>query len=131
MDYGFPILSALIFLPMIGAAALLFVPRSSEADIRRLALLISTGEFLLSIPLWFQFDKTTHLMQFVEKKPWIPAWNVNYYLGIDGISVLFVLLSTLITILCVVVSWTAIKEKVKEFFAAILFLEGAMITAIR
>ncbi len=127
MDYGFPILSSLIFLPIIGAVALLFIPRSNEGDVRRMALLISIVEFLLSMPLWFQFDKTSHLMQFVEKHSWIPAWNVNYYLGIDGISILFVLLSTLITILCILVSWTAITDKVKEFFAALLFLEGAMI----
>ena len=127
MDLGFPILSTLIFLPIIGAVALLLIPRPKQKDVPRLALLISVVEFLVSLPLWFRFDKTTHLMQFVEKKAWIPSWNVFYHLGIDGISILFVLLSTLITILCVLVSWTAIQEKVKEFYAALLFLEGAMI----
>ena len=127
MTYGFPILSALIFLPIIGAIALMFIPNENKKDIPRLALVIAILEFLLSLPLWFKFDKSTHLMQFVEKHPWIPSWNVYYYLGIDGISILFVLLSTLITILCITVSWTAITEKTKEFYASLLFLEGAMI----
>ncbi len=127
MTYGFPILSALIFLPIIGAIALMFIPNKDKKEIPRLALIISVLEFLLSLPLWFNFDKSTHLMQFVEKHSWIPSWNVNYYLGIDGISILFVLLSTLITILCITVSWTAITEKTKEFYASLLFLEGAMI----
>ncbi len=127
MEYGFPLLSSLIFLPVIGAIGLLFIPRKEELEVKRFALLIAILEFFLSLPLWFGFDKTTSLMQFVEKKEWISSWNVYYYLGVDGISVLFVLLSTLITILCILVSWTAITEKIKEFFAALLFLEGVMI----
>jgi len=66
-------------------------------------------------------------MQFVERHQWIPEWNITYSLGIDGISVLFVLLSTLVTILCVLISWNSIKVKLKEFYIALLVLEGAMI----
>ncbi len=66
-------------------------------------------------------------MQFIERTDWIHAWRIQYYLGVDGIRVLFVLLSTLLTILCVTVSWTAITDKVKEFYAAILLIEGSMI----
>jgi NADH-quinone oxidoreductase subunit M len=66
-------------------------------------------------------------MQFTEHHDWIPTWNITYFLGVDGISVLFILLSTLVTILCVLISWNSIKTKVKEFYIAILVLEGAMI----
>jgi NADH-quinone oxidoreductase subunit M len=124
---SFPILSTLIFLPVAGAALLLLIPRSRETLIKWAALAFSILDFCLSIPLFTNFEKTTHLMQFAERHAWIPAWNINYSLGVDGISILFVLLSTLVTILCVLISWNSIKAKVKEFFIAILFVEGAMI----
>lgn len=124
---GFPILSTLIFLPVAGAALLLLIPRAKESLAKWVGLLVSIAAFILSIPLFTNFDKSTHLMQFVERHEWIPLWNITYYLGLDGISVLFVLLSTLITILCVLISWNAIKTKVKEFYISILIMEGAMI----
>jgi len=124
---GFPILSTLIFLPVAGAALVLLISRSKENLIKAVSLSVSIMTFLLSMLLFTNFDKTTHLMQFTEKHAWIPAWNVNYSLGLDGISVLFVLLSTLITILCILISWNSIKMKVKEFFISLLILEGAMI----
>lgn len=125
--FGFPILSALIFLPIAGALLLLVISRSKEGLIKWLSLAISIITFAVSIPLFQNFDKGTHLMQFVEKHEWISAWNVNYHLGVDGISVLFILLSTLITILCILVSWESIKAKAKEFYISILIMEGAMI----
>lgn len=125
LDY--PILTSLISLPIIGATVILLVNRSLDALIRWVALLASIITFILSIPLFTEFDKTTHLMQFVERYEWIPSWSITYYLGVDGISVLFILLSTLITILCVMISWNSIKSKGKEFYIAILFMEGAMI----
>ncbi|MEW6108182.1 MAG: NADH-quinone oxidoreductase subunit M [Nitrospirota bacterium] len=127
-ELGYPILSILIFLPIASAVLMLFVSRSNENIIKWLSLVVSLVTFILSIPLFTNFDKTTHLMQFVEPKlSWIPQWNVSYYVGVDGISVLFVLLSTLITILCVLVSWNSIKTKAKEFYISILIMEGAMI----
>ena len=122
-----PILSTLIFFPIIGALTLLFVDRKNTETIRLMALIISLIELVISIPLFFLFDKTTHLMQFTEKHDWIPAFNSSYSLGIDGISVLFILLSTLVTVLCILVSWESITEKITEFFIAILVLEGLMI----
>src|ERR1700690_1639672 len=124
---GFPILSTLIFLPLAGVAILLLIKRTQESLIRLVALLVSIAGFLLSVPLFASFDKTTYAMQFVEKHVWIPAWNINYHLGLDGISILFVLLSTLITILCILISWNSVKIKVKEFYIAILVVEWAMI----
>ncbi len=122
-----PLLSALIFFPIIGGFSLLIVKREDVQAIKTMALIISLMEFLLSIPLFFMFDKTTYLMQFTEHHSWIPAFNINYSLGVDGISVLFILLSTLVTILAILVSWEAIQKKVLEFFISILFLEGVMI----
>jgi len=126
-NLGFPILSTLIFLPVAGAALLLLVSRSKENLIKWLSLAVSIITFVLSIPLFTSFDKTTHLMQFAERHEWIPSWNITYYLGLDGISILFVLLSTLITILCILISWNSIKTKVKEFYISIFIMEGAMI----
>lgn len=125
----YPILSTLIFLPLLGTFIILFIKRSRENLIKRTALIFSIITFLLSIPLFTgnNFDRTTYKMQFVERHSWIPSWNITYYLGVDGISILFVLLSTLITISCVLVSWNSIKAKVKEFFIAILIIESAMI----
>lgn len=125
MDY--PVLSTVIFLPILGALLIFLTKRSSETFIKWTALAISIIDFVLSIPLFTGFDKTTAAMQFVEKRDWIPAWGIHYSLGVDGISVLFVLLSTLLTILCVTVSWKSVKIKTKEFYAALLLIEGSMI----
>ena len=124
---GYPILSTLIFLPVIGAAVILLIGRTQETLTKWVALVVSIVAFVLSLPLFTNFDRTTHLMQFTERNEWIPSWNITYFLGVDGISVLFILLSTLITILCVLISWNSIKTKVKEFYIAILIMEGAMI----
>jgi len=124
---SYPILSTLIFLPVFGALLLLFARRSWELLTKWVALTISIATFLLSIPLFTNFDKSTYKMQFVERFSWIPDWNINYYIGVDGISILFVLLSTLVAILCVLISWNAIKTKVKEFYIAILLTTAAMI----
>lgn len=123
----FPILSLLIFFPVLGGILLLGIGKENVKGIKIMALVISLLEFVISLPLWFSFDKTTHHMQFVERHSWIKLFNIEYYLGIDGISVLFVLLSALVTILCVLVSWNSIEIKVKEFFVSLLLLEGAMI----
>lgn len=126
-EIGYPILSTLIFLPIIGAILILLIQRTKEALIKWAALLISLITFILSIPLFTHFDKTVAHMQFTETHTWIPEWGIRYALGVDGISILFVLLSTLLTVLCITVSWHSIKEKTKEFYAAILLTEGAMI----
>src|SRR5512147_2525580 len=108
---SYPILSTVIFLPVLGALFILINRRSWESASKWIALATSLVTFFLSLPLFLDFDKTTYKMQFVEKHPWIPTWNINYYLGVDGISVLFVLLSTLCAILCVLISWNSITKK--------------------
>jgi len=125
---SFPILSLLIFLPILGGIALLGVSNKKDVNsVKVMALMISLLELFLTMPLLFAFDKTTHAMQFVERHDWIKLFNIEYYLGVDGISILFIPLSALITILCILVSWNSIQTKVKEFFVAMLMLEGAMI----
>lgn len=127
METGHQVLSTLIFFPIIGGVLMLLLARRNERLIKFSALFFSIFTFLLSIPLLTNFDKTTHLMQFTERRDWIPVWGIEYSLGVDGISLLFVLLSTLITILCVLISWNSVRTKVKEFYISLLLIEGAMI----
>jgi len=125
-NLGYPVLSTIIFLPVFGALLLVLISRAKELLIKCSALAVTVLTFILSIPLFTSFDKSTYKMQFVEKHDWIPSWNIKYFVGIDGISVLLVLLTTLSAILCVLISWDSIKIKVKEFYIAILLTEGAI-----
>lgn len=120
------LLSWVIFLPLLGVVVIGFVPRNDER-IRRIALAFALLVFAVSLPLWFLFDTSTHEMQFVARAPWIPAFNIEYAVGVDGISVLLVLLTSLLTPICVLCSWRAIETRVKEFMMTILIMETAMI----
>ncbi|MBI5436840.1 MAG: NADH-quinone oxidoreductase subunit M [Nitrosomonadales bacterium] len=120
------LLSLLIILPVLGAAIIGFAPRNDKWT-RRIALVFSLLVFAASLPLWFLFDTSSHEMQFVTRASWIPAFNINYAVGVDGISVLLVLLTTLITPMCVLCSWKAIDTRVKEYMMAILIMEAALI----
>ena len=122
---GYPILSLVTFVPLIGAAILLFI--KNETAVRWIALLFTVVDFFISIPLLLNFDRTTYHMQFTEHYYWIPSWNITYHMGIDGISVLFVFLAALLGWICVLASWKAIDKKVKEFMIAILVMQTAMI----
>ena len=125
-----PILSVLIFLPLAGAGFILAIKGDDELgarNARNVALWTSIVTFVMSLWLWFGFDSSTADFQFVEKADWIPAYNISYHLGVDGISVLFVLLTTLLTPICVLASWESIKERVKEYMIAFLILETMMI----
>jgi NADH-quinone oxidoreductase subunit M len=122
---GYPLLSFMIFLPALGAFLLLFVRNASMA--RWIALGFSIAELVLCMPLLLNFDATIPHMQFGESMPWIAAWNINYRLGIDGISILFVVLTALLTTISIMVSWTAIQDRVREFMLSLLFLEAAII----
>ena len=125
--FCFPILSVLIYVPLLGAVVLLFVRREHETYIKGFTLVLSLIEFALSIPLYFYFDDKSVGMQFVERAPWFPEWGITYSLGIDGISLLLILLTTFLTVLCVLCSWRAIETRVKEYYITFLFLETAMI----
>ena len=119
------LLSLLILLPMAGAFILLFI-RDAGA-VRRIAIVFSLAELALCIPLVVNFDTMTAAMQFAESHEWIKAWDIYYKLGVDGISVLFVALTALLTVISIMVSWTAIQDRVREFMIAMLVLEAAMI----
>ncbi|WP_447975601.1 NADH-quinone oxidoreductase subunit M [Nitrospira sp. Kam-Ns4a] len=121
---GFPWLTLVVFLPLAGAVALFFL---SEAAVRWTALAVSLATFLLSLLLWFLFDPTTPRMQFGEEVAWITAPPISYRLGLDGISLPLVLLTTLLTPFCVLVSWRAIETRVTEFMASLLIMETAML----
>lgn len=123
LDY--PVLSVSTFLPMAGALIILFLKRGPF--IKWFALATTVATFIISLPIYKHFDKTTYKMQFAEIYSWIPTWNINYKVGVDGISVLFIILVTILSILCVSVSWKAIKEKTKEFYISLLIMETAMI----
>ena len=133
MDFSQSILSILIWLPIAGGILLLVigddndVMSSRAVTMRIVALGMSALTFVVSIALYKWFDNTTGAMQFVERTSWIPALDVYYYLGVDGISAPLILLTTFITPLVVISGWDSIKERPAQYFAAFLFLEGLMI----
>jgi len=127
---GIPILSLLIFFPILGAIVLLFINKENGRALRWVTLVYALIEFILSLPLFLAFDPKTAGMQFVEDYWWIQSYGISYKLGIDGISLLLVLLTTFLTILCILCSWTAITFRVKEFMISFLFLETGMIGAL-
>jgi NADH-quinone oxidoreductase subunit M len=127
---GFPLLSLLTFLPLAGVVAILCV-RGDEATVasnaRWTALWTSLIVFVLSLILWFRFDPRVADAQFVEQVAWLPEFGVNYHMGVDGISMLFVLLSTLLTPICILASWEAVQNRVREYMIAFLVLETMMV----
>ena len=127
---NFPILSLLIFLPLIGAVFILTIrgdDKVVQRNARQVALWTTLINFLLSLFIWYNFDSRTSSYQFIEFVSWMPSLNINYKMGIDGISILFVLLTTLLTPLCILASWENIKVRVKEYMISFLVLETLMI----
>ncbi|MBX4866296.1 NADH-quinone oxidoreductase subunit M [Rhizobium bangladeshense] len=122
---GFPLLSVIIFTPVVGAAVLMFL-RGDDA-MRWTALSFTILDLALCIAMLVGFDTTTHAMQFTETRSWVPALGINYALGIDGISALFVFLTALLGSICVLASWVAIDRKVKEFMICLLFMQALML----
>jgi NADH-quinone oxidoreductase subunit M len=123
---NFPILSSLILLPTVGALFLLFSKDENLNTVKYVALFTSFVNFLISIYLWFLFDLSTSNFQFVEDKEWLKGF-VNYKIGIDGISILFIILTTLITPLCIISVNNTIKDRLRDFLIAILVMESLMI----
>ena len=123
----FPLLSLVIWAPILGGIGVLFVGDDSPAKARRLALVASIAAFVLSIPLWTNFSLGTADMQFQELYPWIPGFKINYHLGVDGFSMPLILLTTFITVLVVIAGWEVIQYRVAQYMAAFLIMEGLMI----
>ncbi|MDP1963273.1 MAG: NADH-quinone oxidoreductase subunit M [Reyranella sp.] len=127
---SWPILSVVTFLPLVGAFFCLIVNGPKEAvdrNCRSAALITSLATFLISVVLWVRFDATKAGFQFEEKLDWVPALGIGYHMGIDGISLFFVLLSTLLTPICILASWESIQVRVKEYMVAFLVLETFMV----
>ena len=124
-----PLLSLTIFLPLVGALVILLIKEDENSvnNIKKVALWTSIGVFLLSLLIWLQFDSTNAGYQFEEKFRWFNDFNFYYHVGIDGISLFMVILSTFLTPLCILASWESVKKRVKEYMLAFLFLETVMI----
>ena len=130
MSSSWPILSLVTFLPLVGALFCLVVQGPKEAvdrNCRSAALITSLVTFLISLLLWVRFDSTKAGFQFEEKLAWVPELNIGYHMGIDGISLFFVLLSTLLTPICILASWESVQTRVKEYMVAFLVLETFMV----
>ena len=127
-----PLLSLVTFLPLVGVAVIMLIRGDEElvaSQSKTIALTTSVIVFLLSILLWIYFDPNTAAFQFVERARWITigGFAINYHMGIDGISLFFVLLSTLLTSLCIIFSWNTVHQLVREYVIAFLVLETAMV----
>ena len=119
------LLSVMIAVPFLGIAALAVV--RDEAWLRRTALAVTLVDVGLALALWFRFDAGAPGMQFVERVPWMPTFNIEYAVGVDGISILLILLTTLLCPLCVLCSWQSVTTRVRAFMMLILLVEGAML----
>jgi len=119
------LISLMIVVPFIGIAILAFM--RDETSIKLIAFGITIVELFLSLIIWRSFDFTLESMQFVERLEWMPTFNIQYAVGVDGISILMVMLTVLLCPLCVLCSWTGIKTRVRAFLSLILLVEGAMI----
>ncbi len=119
------LISWMIAVPFLGIVILAFVRK--EESIRRAALGITLAEFFLSLVLWKNFDLTVSSMQFVERVVWMSTFNIQYAVGVDGVSILLVMLTAFLCPLCILCSWTGITTRVRAYLSLILLVEGAMI----
>ena len=125
MFSGLPLLTLVIWVPIVAGLLTLATGSDRKAPVARLIALIGAlAGFLVAIPLYTQFDATTPAMQFTELTPWIATFNINYHLGADGISVPLILLNSFMTVLVVIAGWEVIQEKVAQYMAAFLIMSG-------
>ena len=124
---GIPYLSLLIFLPLAGAVLLMLLPRGADRAARQVATVVALAELAVSLPLWWRYVPGTPGWQFEETREWLPFWGAQWHVGADGISVLLVLLTTVITAIAVIGSYSAVHDRQKEFYASVLALEAGMI----
>jgi len=125
-----PLLSLVIFLPLAGAAFILMIRGEEEVvnqNAKAVALWTAAITFLLSLMIWGNFDNSRSDFQLVEKSEWLAGLNINYHVGVDGISLFLILLSTLTTLVCIGVSWESVQVRVKEYMVAFLVMETFMV----
>ena len=125
MNFENILLTLLIFLPLGGTLVLWLLPKALESKAQSLALGISLLEFILSLFLLRTFDSSSHLLQFVQKVPWIPSFGISFFVGIDGISLWLILLTTFL--IPIVIFSSTVKQHIKGYMACFLILETAMI----
>jgi len=121
------LLSFILFAPLAGMLVLLLIPSSSKNLIKLWANLVAFACFLVSVPLVTRFDKSVSGYQMMERMDWIPSLGAKYLVGVDGISMLLVMLTTVVSFLAILSSWNAIDNKLKEYYAMFLLLETGMI----
>jgi NADH-quinone oxidoreductase subunit M len=127
MSSGLPLLSLVIWLPIVAGVVVMATGSDRSAPAARwLALVGAVLGFLVALPLYTQFDPAAHGMQFEEMASWIARFHINYHLGIDGVSLLLILLNTFTTVLVVLAGWQVIETRVSQYMAAFLFLSGIM-----
>ncbi len=122
-----PLLSLLVLLPLVGGVAVLAIGRGREGFARHIALLASLVTFVISLIVWVRFDATSAAYQFVERYTWLPDFGISYHIGVDGISLLLVVLTTFLTPISLLCAWESIETRVREFAFFMLALEAAMI----
>jgi NADH-quinone oxidoreductase subunit M len=123
-----PILSIVTYIPLVGALLLVFlVPKEKTGAIKAFATLVAAVDLIVSLPLWWAFDRAKDGYQFVENVSWIPSLGVNYHFGIDGISLVLILLTTIVGLIAVYCSYSAISERQKEYYVLLLLLQTFMI----
>ncbi len=122
-----PLLSLAIWVPILGGVAVLFNGDANPANSRRLAATVAVATLLITLPLYSQFDATTAQMQFVERTPWIPSFDIYYHLGVDGFAMPLIILTAFMTLLVVIAAWQSVQEGVSQYLAAFLIMEGLMI----
>lgn len=122
-----PLLSLLIWLPILGGVLTLMAGNQRPQLARWTALGFAIATFLLSIPLFTGFEYGTAAMQFVEQRPWIPAYDIQYHLGVDGLSVPLIGLTTLVGVLVLIGAWGSVEKRVAQYYASLMLLEGAMV----
>ncbi|PVV14921.1 MAG: NADH-quinone oxidoreductase subunit M [gamma proteobacterium symbiont of Ctena orbiculata] len=127
MIADWPILTLTVWLPIIGGLMVLASGDRETNATKWTALIVAILTFIVSLPLWFAFDSSTSVMQFVERVPWVPSFDIEYYMGVDGISMPLIILTTFITPLVVIAGWEVIKYRPSQYMAAFLIMEGVMV----
>ncbi|MDQ3695292.1 MAG: NADH-quinone oxidoreductase subunit M [Chloroflexota bacterium] len=123
---SFPILTVMTFLPLLGALVTFFVPHISREAARMIALITALGSFVLSVVILFRFERNAEF-QFTEELQWLPDLGVSYYVAVDGIAVLLIALTTLLSLIAVIWSWDTVNTRTREYYIALLLLETGMI----
>lgn len=124
---AFPWLTAIVFLPLLGILLLFTVGKSRDRAMKWITFLVTGADFVLSLPLWFLFDRSVPGMQFAERTSWISVPPIQYSVGVDGISLPLLLMTTFLMPLCVMCSWTSIQTRVREYLTVLLVMETAML----